>query len=137
MPCARLRLAHLVLLPRPGVARLRAARNIAIIAALAFVDAALTGGGNAAEAVVTAISIAFLATIGFAGYQVYRSQQMTILSLSDRQRGILAGAVGLLVLMVAGADEMLETGVGALLWIALVGISVVAIWRLWLESQTY
>ena len=137
MPCARLRLAHLVLRPRPGVARLRAARNIAIIAARAFVVAAVPGGGNAAEAVVTAISIAFLATIGFAGYQVYRSQQMTILSLSDRQRGILAGAVGLLVLMVAGADEMLETGAGALLWIALVGISVVAIWRLWLESQTY
>lgn len=116
---------------------MRTVLNIAIIAALAFVVAAVPGGGNAADAVLTAISISFLATIGFAGYQLYRSQQMTILSLTDRQRGILAGAVGLLVLMVAGADEMLETGAGALLWIALVAISVVAIWRLWVESQTY
>jgi hypothetical protein len=115
----------------------RALRNIAIIAALAFAVAAVPGGGNAADAVVTAISIAFLATIAVAGYQLYRSQQMTILSLTDRQRGVLAGAVGLLVLMVAGADEMLDNGLGALLWIALVAAAVVAIWRLWVESQTY
>jgi hypothetical protein len=115
----------------------RALRNIAIIAALAFVVAAVPGGGNAADGVVTAISIAFLATIALAGYQLYRSQQMTILSLTDRQRGVLAGAVGVLVLMVAGADEMLDSGPGALLWIALVAAAVVAIWRLWVESQTY
>ena len=116
---------------------MRAVRNIAIIAALAFVVAAVPGGGNAADAVVTAISIAFLATIGFAGYQAYRSQQLAIASLTDQQRGILAGAVGLLVLMVAGADEMLNTSIGALAWIALVAAAVVAIWRLWVETQTY
>ena len=116
---------------------MRTVRNIAIIAALALVVAAVPGGGNAADAVVTAISIAFLATIGFAGYQVYRSQQLAIISLSDRQRGVLAGAVGLIVLMVAGADEMLGTGLGALVWIGLVATAAVAIWRLWIESQTY
>jgi hypothetical protein len=116
---------------------LRALRNIAIIAALAFVVAAVPGGGNVAEAVLTAISIAFLAVIAAAGFQIYRAQGFSILSLTDRQRGILAGAVGLIVLMIAGADEMLETGLGAVVWIGLVATAGIAIWRLYLESQTY
>jgi hypothetical protein len=115
----------------------RAVRNIAIIAALAFVVAAVPGGGNAATAVLTAITIAFLATIGWAGYQVYRSQQLAVLSLTDGQRAVLVGAVGVIVLMIAGADEMLNTGGGTLLWIGLLAASVVALWRLWVESQTY
>ncbi len=72
---------------------MRAAINIAIIAALAFAVAAFPAAANAADAIVTAISIAFLATIALAGYQIYRSRQMTIHSLTDRQRGVLAAAV--------------------------------------------
>jgi hypothetical protein len=116
---------------------LRTLRNIAIIAALAFVVAAVPGGGNAATAVLTAITIAFLATIAWAGYQIYRSQQLSILSLTDAQRAVLVAAVGVIVLMIAGADEMLATGGGTLAWIALLAASIVAIWRLWVESHTY
>lgn len=116
---------------------MRAVRNIAIIAALAFVVAAVPGGGNVAEAVLTAITLAFLATIAVAGYQVYRSQRLAIMTLSDQQRLLLCGSVGLIVLMVAGADEMLGTGLGTLAWIALLAAAAVAIWRLYLDSQTY
>ncbi len=59
------------------------------------------------------------------------------MSLSDRDRGILVAAIGLIVLMIAGADELLETGLGALVWIGLLAVAGVAIWRLWIESQTY
>jgi hypothetical protein len=116
---------------------MRALRNIAIIAALAFVVAAVPGGGNAATAVLTAITIAFLATIGWAGYQIYRSQQLSIMSLTDGQRAVLVASVGAIALMIAGADELLEDGIGTLVWIAVLAASVVAIWRLWVESQTY
>jgi hypothetical protein len=116
---------------------MRAVRNIAIVAALAFIVAAVPGGGNAATAVVTTITITFLAVIAWAVYQAYRSQQLTILSLSDAQRAVLAGAVGAIVLMVAGADELLDTGGGTLVWIAVLAASIVAIWRLWVQSQTY
>jgi hypothetical protein len=116
---------------------MRALRNIAIIAALAFVVAAVPGGGNAAEAVLTAITLTFLATIALAGFQIYRSQRLTIMTLSDQQRLLLSAAVGVIVLMIAGADEMLETGLGTLAWIGLIAAAAVAIWRLWLESQTY
>lgn len=116
---------------------MRALRNIAIIAALAFVVAAVPGGGNLAEAVLTTISLLFLVMIALAAFQIYRMQRLTIDSLTDRQRGVLVGAVGLIVLMIAGADEMLETGLGALIWVALLATAIVAIWRLWVESQTY
>ncbi|MGI9020626.1 MAG: hypothetical protein ACR2G3_07955 [Solirubrobacterales bacterium] len=116
---------------------MRHLRNIAIVMALALVVAAVPGGGNAAEAVLTAISIAFMVVIGLAGYQLYRSQQLSISALSDRDRGILAGAVGLIVLMIAGADELLDTGLGALIWIGLLAMACVAVWRLYVESQTY
>jgi hypothetical protein len=115
----------------------RHVRNIAIILALALVVAAVPGGGNAAEAVLAAISIAFLVVIGLAGYQIYRSQQFTISALSDTQRNVLVAAVGLIVLMIAGADELLETGAGALIWIGLLAAAAVAIWRIWVEAHTY
>ena len=104
---------------------------------LALVVAAVPGGGNAAEAVLTAISIAFLVVIGLAGYQIYRAQQFNISALSDRDRTILIVAIGLIVLMIAGADEMLETGLGVLIWIGLLAAAGIAIWRVWVESQTY
>lgn len=116
---------------------MRAARNIAIIAALAFVVAAVPGGGNVAEGVVTAISIAFLSVIAWAVYRAYRSQELSIAALTDNQRAALAVAMGLIVLMVVGADELLGSGLGALLWIAVLAGAGVAIWRLYVESRTY
>jgi len=116
---------------------MRTLRNIAIIAALALVVAAVPGGGEAAEAVLTAITITFLATIALAGFQIYRSQRLAIMTLTDQQRLLLCAALGVVILMIAGADEMLETGLGTLAWIGLIAAAAVAIWRLYLDSQTY
>lgn len=116
---------------------MRHLRNIAIILALAFVVAAVPGGGNAAEAIIAAISIAFLVVIGLLGFQLYRSQSLTLMSFTDTQRALLFGSVGLIVLMIAGADELLATGLGALVWIGLMAAAGVTIWRLYVESQTY
>jgi len=116
---------------------MRTLRNVAIIALLALAVAAVPGGGNAATAVFTTISIVFLTVIAFAGYRVYRSQELTITALTDAQRGLLAAAVGLIVLMIAGADELLDTGLGALVWIGLMAAAAIVIWRVYVQSQTY
>jgi hypothetical protein len=116
---------------------MRTLRNIAIIAVLALVVAVAPGGGNAAAAVLTAITLAFMATIAFAAYSIYRQNQLTFVSLTERQRGLLLGALGVIALMIAGADELLETGLGALVWIGLMAAAVIAIWRVWVESQSY
>ncbi len=114
---------------------MRAARNIAIIAVLALIVAVVPGGDNAARAIVAALSLTFLAMIGFAGLQIYRQNRFTFLALTERQRAILVGALGAIVLMIAGADEMTETGAGLLVWLAILGISIYGIFRVWTEAQ--
>jgi hypothetical protein len=116
---------------------MRVFRNILIVALVALVVAAVPGGGNAATAILTAITLAFLAVMAFAAYVFYRQNQLTFASLTERQRAMLFGALGVIALMIAGADELLNTGLGTLAWIVLMGASVFALWRVWVESHSY
>lgn len=112
-------------------------RNIAIIALLALGVAFLPGGGDFADAVLTAITMAFLSVLSFAIYQAYRSNRLTMLALPDSRRAILFAAVGLIVLMIAGSAELFSTGLGTLAWLALMGSALVAIWLVWSEAKSY
>jgi hypothetical protein len=112
-------------------------RNVAIIAVLALGVAAIPGGGTAAETALTALVMGFLAAIGFFVYRLHAQNQLTLVTLKDSQRAILFGAVGVIALMIAGADELLETGAGTLVWIALIAGSAFAIFRVWTEASTY
>jgi hypothetical protein len=117
---------------------MRSARNIAIIALIAVLVAFLPGGGQAAEAAVTVLVLAFLATLGFAARQIYRDNRLTYDTLPDDQRAVLLGAVGVIVLMIAGADEMLGGGgLGAVLWVTLLACAVLAIIGVWTRSRAY
>lgn len=104
---------------------------------LALVVAFLPGGGNMAEAVLTALTMALLAGIAWMVYTVSRENQLTLSTLPDGRRAILFGAVGMLVLLVAGNDKMFQTGGGTLLWILLLALSVAAIWKVWMDANTY
>lgn len=116
---------------------MRTARNVAIVMALAFAVAFLPAGGNVAEAVLTAITIGFLTAIAWTVYVLSRQNQLTLATLSDGRRAILYGALGLIALLIAGSDEMFATGGGTLAWLLLLGASVAAIWRIWIEANTY
>lgn len=104
---------------------------------LALVVAFLPGGGNMAEAVLTALTMALLAGIAWMIYTLSRENQLTLSTLTDGRRAILYGAVGMLVLLVAGNDKMFQTGGGTLLWILLLALSVAAIWKVWMDANTY
>jgi Kef-type K+ transport system membrane component KefB len=112
-------------------------RDIAIIALLALGVAFVPGGGNAADAVISVLVIAFLVTIGFAARQLYRENRLTIESLPDRERGILYAGIGLIVLMIAGADSLLGSAGGTLVWIALLALGVIIVARVWVEANRY
>ncbi|HEY7150440.1 MAG TPA: hypothetical protein VH391_02040 [Solirubrobacterales bacterium] len=117
---------------------MRLARNIAIVLLLAVPVAFLPGGGQAAQTVVTALTMAFLAALGFALYELYRNNRLTVDTLPDDQRAVLFGSAGVLVLMVAGADPMLGGGgFGAVLWVTLVACAVIAIISVWNRAHTY
>jgi hypothetical protein len=115
----------------------KAVRNVAIIALLAVPIAFVPGGGQAAETIITALVMAVLATLGVAGRQVYRENRLTFDALTQQQRGLLYAALGVIVLMIAGTDELLATGGGTVLWFVLIAAAAFAIVRVWTESHSY
>lgn len=116
---------------------MRTLRNVAIVMLLAVVVAFVPAGGNAADTILTAITMGFLAAIAWSLYVLSRQQQLTLAALSDGRRAILYAALGLIALLIAGSDEMRQSGGGTLAWILLLGASVAAIWRVWTEANTY
>lgn len=116
---------------------MRTARDVGIIMLLALAVAFAPNGGNVAEAIFTALTMGFLAAIAWMIYVLSRQNQLTLATLSDGRRAILYGALGLIALLVAGTDKLFATGGGTLLWILLLGASIVAIWRIWMEANTY
>lgn len=116
---------------------MRALRNAAVVMLLAALVAFVPAGGNAAEAILTAITMAFLAAIAWTVFVLSRQNQLTLATLSDGRRALLYGGLGLIALLIAGSDEMLASGGGTLAWIVLLGAAVAAIWKVWTEASTY
>jgi hypothetical protein len=116
---------------------MKAARNVAIIMLLALGVAFLPGGGNAVDTILTAITMAFLAGITWMLYTLSRENQLTLATLTDGRRAIFYGAFGMIALLIAGQDKLWSSGLGTLVWILLAAASVVAIWRVWVEANTY
>ena len=115
----------------------QAIRNIAIILALAAAVDFLPGGGNAAAAVLTALSMIFLAAIAWLLYRVYNEQQLTLASLSDGRKAGLFGAVGAIALLVVAYDDFSSWAGGVLLWIALMAACIGTIFLIWRSTTTY
>ena len=116
---------------------MQTARNIAIIALVALGVAFIPGGEDAADTALTALTLGFLAAIGFLCYRIYREQQLTLATLGDGRKAILFGALGLIALLIAGADELFDTAGGTLAWIVLMVGSVLAIVAVWREATSY
>ena len=117
---------------------LRTIRNVAIIAVLAVPVAFVPGGGHAASAILVALGMAFLASLAVAARQIHRENRLTFDSLPDDQRAVLFGAVGVIVLMIAGAGKLLGGGgFGAVIWVTLMACAVIAIVGVWMRAHTY
>lgn len=116
---------------------MRTARNVAIILVLALGVAFAPSGENFANAVLTALTMGFLAGITWMLYVLSRENQLTLATLSDGRRAIFYGAFGLLVLLIAGTGELFSSGLGTVLWIAMLLGAVYAIYRVWTEANTY
>lgn len=116
---------------------MRALRNAAIVMLLAALVAFAPAGGNVADAIQTAIAMAFLAAIAWAVFVLSRQNQLTLATLSDSSRALLYGALGLIALLIVGSDEMFVSGGGTLAWIVLLGAAIAAIWKVWTEANSY
>lgn len=112
-----------------------ALRNIAIIVLLAAAVMLMPRGGQITEAVFQALSLGFLVVIAWAAYRFLRSSDLTLLAMEDSKRLLFAGALGLLVLAIAATGTLWSSGLGTLLWIILVGVAVVTLWRTWAAEK--
>jgi hypothetical protein len=112
-------------------------QNAAIVMLLALVVAFAPAGGNAADAILTAITMGFLAAIAWTVFVLSRQNQLTLTAMSDGRRAVLYAALGMIALLIAGSDELFASGGGTLVWILLLGASIAAIWRIWVEANTY
>lgn len=104
---------------------------------LAALVAFAPNGGNFADAVFAALTLAFLAAITWMLYTLSRQNELTLAALSDGRRAILYAALAMIALLIAGTEKLWDTGGGTLLWIVLLAVSVAAIWRIWMETTTY
>ena len=113
------------------------ARNVAIIAVIALGVAVIPGGDAAADAVLAALTLILVIAIGVSLHALYARSGLTLASISDRQRAAVFAAVAAIVLMFVAADEMLDSGLGALAWIAVLLASGLTIFTVWREAHTY
>ncbi len=116
---------------------MRTARNVAIILLAALVVDLVPGGGAAAETLLVAVTMAFLAAIAWFVYRLYREQQMTLMTLSDGRRALLFGAVGVIALLIVGFEEFRSWEGGIVLWIGLMAAAVGAIFVVWRDATSY
>lgn len=116
---------------------MRLVRNLLIVALLAAGIAFLPNGGNVSDAVMTAISLAFLAAITWTVFRLVRANGYLFDSLPENRRVLLCAGAGLVVLMVAGAGNLMRTGPGTIAWLALLGSGVAVIWLVLSEARSH
>jgi hypothetical protein len=112
-------------------------RNIAIVLALAAVVAFAPGGGTGSQVIIQAVSIAFLAVIGWFASVMYRQHRVALYSLGDTRRAGLYAAVAVAVLTLSATARLFATGAGVVLWFVLVGGAAYAVIAIVWAARSY
>jgi len=115
---------------------MRTLRNVLIIVLLALGLTVLPAGGNVAEGVLVLLSLLFAVAIGGMFVRLWRDTALHRDAMTDRQRWLVYGSCGAIALMVAGADEMLASGLGTVVWVAILVASGWLIYNTWREAQS-
>ena len=123
---------------RVGPDRGKHIRNILIFVGLALVVWLVPGGDSAGATVFNLLSIVFVGALLFFGYRIYMENRETIFGLEERQRGLLyAGAAVIAITLVATRRMWDAGGLGALVWLMLLGAGIYAIFGVWRAYREY
>ena len=113
-------------------------RNIIIIVALAVVVWKLPGGDTASLAISNLLGLIFIGGLLFFGYRIYMENRETIFGLGERQRGILYACIALAGITLIATSRMWNAGgVGAVLWLAFIGLAVWGLYSVWRAYREY
>jgi hypothetical protein len=110
----------------------------AIIALVALAIVALPGGGPTLNVVMSLLSIAFFAAIALFGFRLWHDHQFTLDSLTDRQRFVLYGSIGLALLNFTATSRLFhQGGLGVLAWLALLGLCSYGVMWVYVSYRRY
>ena len=120
------------------MARFEPLGKFGIVALIALVLFLPPGGGNALNVLLTVLSIAFFTLIAMLGARLWREHRFTLESLSDRERQVLYGSIGLALITFTASRRMFESGgLGVVAWLALLGLASYGVYWTYQSSQEY
>ena len=117
---------------------MRTALNFGIVALVALAFTAAPGGDDTLSVILQLLSIAFFVLIAVAGYGLFRRHRFEIDSLSERQRLVLYGSVGLAFLTLCATARLIDAGgLGFLAWLALLALCSYGVYWVWTQYRSY
>ena len=69
-------------------------------------------------------------------YFAYRQNRYAYMTLPDRSRGVLLGSAGAIVLVIAGADVVVDWPGGVFILLAVIGLGIYAIFSVVMEARS-
>ena len=112
-------------------------RNIVIILVIAALIVVVPGGGTGASVAGQAVSLAFLAAIGWFASVMYRQHRTTLYSLGDGRRAIAYVAVGVAALTLTATSRLWHSPGGSIAWLVLMAGSVYAVFAIFWAARKY
>ena len=109
-----------------------------VVALVALALVALPGGGSALDVVLTALTIAFFASIAILIAMGYRRYRLDIESLDANIKLALYGSLAIAVLTFTGTDRLFDAGGGGvLIWFALLALASYGLFWAWTRYRRY
>jgi Kef-type K+ transport system membrane component KefB len=114
------------------------ARSFAVVMLIALVFTVAPGGGSALNVVTTMLSIAFFTAIALFGYRLYRENQFTLDSLTEKQRLVLYGSIAGALLTFTATPRLFDSGgLGVMTWLVLLGLFSYGVMWVYTSYRSY
>ena len=102
---------------------MKLALKFGLVALIALVLTVAPGGGPALNVFLTLLTIAFFVAIGLFGGRLYREHRLTLDALTDLQRLVLYGSIGLALLTFTATQVLFSRApAGLVVWLALLAL---------------
>ena len=113
-------------------------RNIAIVVLLAVIVWQVPGGDSASLTINNVLGIVFIGGLLLFGYRMYMEHRDSIFGLEERQRGILYASIALGAITLVATSRMWDNGgLGAVLWLAFMSLSIWGLYSTWRAYCSY
>ncbi|MGI8558422.1 MAG: hypothetical protein ACR2ND_08965 [Solirubrobacteraceae bacterium] len=110
-------------------------RNVLILLGLAAIVTFAPGGGNGAALVGAILSIVFAGGLAMVAARYYQEHRYDLYALGDRQRAVLYGSLGGLVLVFAASSRLLANSLGTLVFVLVIALCAFGLVRSFQASR--